>query len=239
MITKKALDNMISSDIGWIQSTHHYSSESSTNSKIENFGVLKVLNDDIFLPRSGFHNHPQYDMEILSYVVDGELTHGDSMGNEVILKKEDMQYISAGSGITYEEHNFGNSPLRLIQIWIEPDIKLGNPTYEKKSFQFEDKKNQWVYMASSKNGLAPIRINQDVNIYTAYAENEKTLDFRIFNNRQGYLVQVKGKSLITSLKEENHKVLLEEKDALEIYEDEIILKPYEDCIYLLIEMLKE
>lgn len=238
MITKKSLDNMVSSDIGWIQSTHHYSSENNTNSKIKNFGVLKVLNDDIILPRSGFHNHPQYDMEILSYVVDGELTHGDSLGNEVHLEKETMQYISAGSGITYEEHNFGNNPLRLIQIWIEPNMKLGNPIYEKKSFKFGDRKNQWVYMASSKYGLAPIKINQDVNIYTAYTESEKTLDFRIFNNRQGYLVQVKGKSFITSLKEEDHKVLLEEKDALEIYEDEIVLKPTEDSIYLLIEMAK-
>lgn len=238
MITKKALDNMISSDIGWIQSTHHYSTENSTNPKVENFGVLKVLNDDIILPRSGFHNHPQYDMEILSYIVEGELTHGDSLGNEIHLKKETIQYISAGSGITYEEHNFGNNPLRLIQIWIEPDIKLGNPIYEKKSFQLEDRKNQWVYMVSSKNGLAPIKINQDVNIYTAYAESDTTVDFQIFNNRQGYLVQVKGKSLITSLIDADHKVLLEEKDALEIYEDEILFKPYEDSIYLLIEMAK-
>ena len=239
MITKKALDTMISSDIGWIQSTHHYSNEDNANSKIKNFGVLKVLNDDIIHPRSGFHNHPQYDMEIISYVVDGELTHGDSMGNEVTLKKGDLQYISAGSGITYEEHNFGNNSLRFIQIWVIPSTKLGNPTYERKSFQIDDRKNQWLYMVSSKNGLAPIKINQDVNIYTAYAEKENNLEFRIYTDRQGYLVQVKGKSLVTSAKDENHNILLEEKDALEIYEDEIILNPHEDSQFLLIEMAKE
>lgn len=236
MITKKPLSNMAESNIGWIKSTHHYSSSKPSTSKYESFGVLQLLNDEVVLPRSGFHNHPHYDMEILSYVVDGELTHGDSLGNESILKKGGVQYISAGSGVTYEEHNFGINPLRFIQLWILSDKKTSNPNYMSYDFSLKDNKNHWIYMVSSKNGLAPVKVNQDINIYSAMVEKENSMEFSIRENRQAYLVQIYGKSFITSLQEKNHKVLLEEKDALEIYEDEIKINTVDNSHFLLVEM---
>ncbi|MEG0771905.1 pirin family protein [Clostridium sp.] len=236
MITKKPLSLMGENNIGWIKSTYHYSYDKYQNPKYKDFGVLKLLNDDTLLPRSGFHNHPHYDMEILSYVVDGELTHGDSIGNEKILKKGDIQYISAGSGITYEERNSGNNSLRFLQLWIEPDKKLNNPDYSNHSFKLNDIKNQWIYMVSNKNGLAPVKVNQDVNIYSAVVEKGNDLEFNILKNRQGYLVQIDGKSFVSSFNEDYHNVMLEPKDALEIFDDAIKIKPIESSHYLLIEM---
>lgn len=236
MITKKPLSHMGESNIGWIKSTHHYSYEKYENPKYNSFGVIKVLNDDVILPRSGFHNHPHYDMEILSYVIDGELTHGDSLGNNKILKKDEIQYMSAGSGITCEEHNFGVNPLRFLQLWILPNKKLSNPNYMNYNFSLNRKNNQWIYMVSNKNGLAPVKVNQDVNIYSALVEKDKDIDFNIRENRQGYLVQIFGKSFVTSTYDKNHTVLLEERDALEIYEDNVKIQPIENSHFLLIEM---
>ncbi len=91
-------------------------------------------------------------------------------------------------------------------------------------------------MVSSKNGLAPVKVNQDINIYSAMVEKENSMEFSIRENRQAYLVQIYGKSFITSLEEKNHKVLLEEKDALEIYEDEIKINTVDNSHFLLVEM---
>ncbi|MPM38787.1 hypothetical protein SDC9_85417 [bioreactor metagenome] len=106
------------------------------------------------------------------------------------------------------------------------------------NFSLNRRNNQWIYMVSNKNGLAPVKVNQDVNIYSALVEKDKEIDFNIRENRQGYLVQVYGKSFITGTYDKNHKVLLEERDALEIYEDNVKINPIESSHFLLIEMNK-
>ncbi len=237
MITKKALSNMDSTDIGWIKSIHHYSFGDFNSSKFKNFGVLEALDDNTILPRSGFHNNPQYHSEIMSYVIEGELTYGDSLGNDQILPKDNVQYINAGSGITFEAHNFSSSPLRLLQICINSKNPNSNPSSKSYSFDMESKENHWVYLASSINGLAPIKIHQDINIYSSKVHAPNNIEFSIRSNRKGYLIQVYGKAIVTCYNgSDNHKVLLEEKDALEIFEDEIKIACIEDSHFILFEM---
>ncbi len=127
MIKKLPKENMGTSNLGWLESRFHFSFAEYKNPKNINFGVLRVLNDDIIHPVSGFDMHPHSNMEIISYIVDGEITHKDSMGNNETLKRGEVQYLSAGDGIYHSEHNMHQSDdLRLLQIWIIPP-KAGLP----------------------------------------------------------------------------------------------------------------
>ena len=147
----------------WLETTYHFSFADYYNEANINFGVLRVLNDDMIAPHTGFDTHPHKDMEIITYVVEGELTHKDSMGNVGILKRGQMQYMSAGTGITHSEYNNTDVPLRLLQIWIVPDKRGHQPTYGEYHFDWEARHNQWLHMVSDIHEDAPITINQDVN----------------------------------------------------------------------------
>ncbi len=121
----RKIDNtkMGSSNLGWLKSKFHFSFAEYFNPDNMNFGVLRVINDDLVAPHTGFNLHPHADMEIISYVVEGELTHGDSMGNKSTITRGHVQYMSAGTGVYHSEHNLGENVLRFLQIWILPDRK--------------------------------------------------------------------------------------------------------------------
>jgi len=112
MLRKVEMKNMGKSDLGWLKSVFHFSFAEYYNPSNVNFGVLRVINDDIVKQGEGFDIHPHRDMEIISYVVQGELTHGDSMGNNRTLTRGQVQYMSAGTGVLHSEHNFGDEGLR-------------------------------------------------------------------------------------------------------------------------------
>lgn len=241
MFKKKTLTEMGLSDHHFMSSIHHFSFEDYCNPLNENFGVLRVLNDDIIKPRSGFHNHPHKDMEIISYVVKGDLTHGDSMGNIKTITKNGIQYIGAGTGIIHEEHNLANNDLRMIQMWVYPNRLDYDPTYVDYSFNLEEEKNKWIYIVSSKKGFAPIKINQDLNIYVLKLEANKKSEFKINKNRQGYLLQIEGNSVIENIVFETRyksTVELNEKEAVEIYEEEFKIMALNPSHFILIEMEK-
>ncbi|SHE59992.1 pirin family protein [Alkalibacter saccharofermentans] len=231
MIKVLRLTDMGKSDRGWLKSIFHFSfSEYYNPDKIE-FGVLRVVNDDIVQPENGFETHPHKDMEIISYVVSGELTHGDSMGNKKVVTRGQVQYMSAGKGIYHSEHNYGKDPLRFIQIWIKPDAKNHDPDYGDYRFEWEDRKNKWLHMVSGKKGEAQIKVNQDANIYSLELDEGKEVDFPVEKGRQGYLVQIEGTSVINGL-------TLKERNAMEIVEEEISIKAEKTSHILLIEMKK-
>ena len=117
------------SSLGWLESWFHFSFAEYYNSDNINYGVLRVINDDTIRPGTGFDLHSHRDMEIITYVIDGELTHADSMNNQRTLKRGDVQYMSAGTGVVHSEHNLGEKPLRLLQIWILPDRRGLEPQY--------------------------------------------------------------------------------------------------------------
>ncbi|MDY3206334.1 pirin family protein [Clostridium baratii] len=232
MLRKIDSRNMGSSNLGWLRSKFHFSFAEYYNPNNINFGVLRVINDDLIEPNTGFDIHPHKDMEIISYVVNGEITHGDSMGNKKTLSRGDVQYMSAGTGVYHSEHNFGKDTLRLLQIWILPDKQGHTPSYGDYKFNWNDRENKWLHIVSSKAGNAPIKINQDMNIYVLELEKGKEIDFKVNKGRQAYLVQIEGSSLINTVE-------LNERDGMEIVEEDILIKAKETSHIMVLEMKKQ
>ena len=233
MLKKLSKENMGTSNLGWLESRFHFSFAEYRNPNNMNFGVLRVLNDDIVHPESGFDTHPHANMEIISYVVNGEITHKDSMGNSETLKRGEVQYLSAGDGIYHSEHNVHKSDdLRLLQIWIIPP-KAGLPRlYGSSKFEEKNRINKFLNIVSSTDGNADIKIYQDVNIYVSELEIDKSLEFEIKENRQIYFVQIEGSSNI-------NEITLNAGDAMEIVDiEKIEIKALGNSHFLFIEMAK-
>ncbi len=232
MLNKIEAKKMGRSDLGWLNSHFHFSFADYFNRDNMNFGVLRVVNDDLVMPNHGFEMHPHNDMEIISYVVNGRLTHEDSMGNESTISRGHVQYMSAGTGIYHSEHNYGDEVLRLLQIWILPDKKDHTPHYGDQQFAWELRRNKFFKIASSKDGDAELKINQDINIYVIELDKEKEFAFEVDEGRQAYLIQIEGSSDISGIP-------LNERDALEIIEEDIFISPRTKSHLLIIEMAKE
>lgn len=231
MLRKLENNNMGRSNLSWLKSIFHFSFAEYYNPDNMSFGVLRVINDDVIESNTGFDTHPHRDMEIISYVVDGELTHGDSMGNKSTIRRGHVQYMSAGTGVYHSEHNFGNETARLLQIWILPDKKGHTPNYGEYKFEWELRKNNWLHIVSNKNGETPVKINQDVNFYVLELDKEKQISFPVQKNRQAYLVQIEGTSTIND-------IILNARDAMEIVEEDISITANETSHILIIEMEK-
>ena len=232
MIKKLPKENMGTSNVGWLESRFHFSFAEYRNPYNINFGVLRVLDDDIVHPMSGFDTHPHSNMEIISYVVNGEITHKDSMGNSETLKRGEVQYLSAGDGIYHSEHNLHKSEdLRLLQIWIIPPFTGLPRLYGSHQYKKEERQNRLLNIVSSQNGDSKIKIYQDINIFVS--ELDKELDYKIQKDKQVYFVQIEGSSNING-------TLLENGDAMEIVDEDILtIKPITKSHILFIEMQKK
>ena len=231
MIKKLPKENMGKSNLGWLKSRFHFSFAEYRNPNNINFGVLRVLNDDIIHSKSGFDTHPHSNMEIISYIVDGEITHKDSMGNSETLKRGEVQYLSAGDGIYHSEHNLHQSDdLRLLQIWIIPP-KAGLPRlYGSHKYKLEQRDNKLLNIVSSQNGNSNIKIYQDINIFVS--EFDKTFEYKMQKDRQVYFVQIEGTSEVNG-------TILEYGDAMEIVDEQILtINPQTKSHILFIEMAK-
>jgi len=231
MLRKLESGKMGSSNLGWLRSKFHFSFAEYYNPNNMGFGVLRVINDDLINPNTGFDTHPHQDMEIISYVVKGELTHGDSMGNKGKLKRGDVQYMSAGTGVYHSEHNLGEDVARFLQIWILPDKDGHKPNYGEYKFEWNARKNKWLHMVSSNQGEAVIKVNQDVNIFTLELDEKNEIDYCVKAGRQAYLVQIEGKSNING-------IVLNERDAMEIVEEDIKIKADVLSHFIVLEMKK-
>jgi quercetin 2,3-dioxygenase len=231
MLRKLDNKNMGRSNLGWLNSIFHFSFAQYYNPNNMGFGVLRVINDDIIEAGTGFDTHPHKNMEIVSYVIDGELTHGDSMGNKRTLYRGQVQYMSAGTGVLHSEYNYGDKPGRFLQIWVLPDKNGYSPNYGDYLFDWEERKNNWLHFVSTKTGNAPIKVNQDVNFYALELDADKEITFPVKEGRQAYLVQIEGNSFINNIN-------LAERDALEIIEEDITIKSKNTSHFLLIEMKK-
>ena len=220
------------SRLGWLDSHFHFSFAEYRNPGNVNFGVLRVLNDDLVEPGTGFDTHPHQDFEIISYVVDGELTHADSMANKHLLTRGQSQYMSAGTGITHSEHNRGSEILRFMQIWLFPDQKGYQPGYGDHRFRWEDRIGRWMPMASGDgDSRFPIQVHADIHMYSAVVEPGKELTLAVEPGRQAYLVLIEGDAEI-------NYIAMRERDALEIVEETVTIHAGEAAHMLVIEMAK-
>jgi redox-sensitive bicupin YhaK (pirin superfamily) len=231
MLKKILKDDMHVSNLGWLESRFHFSFADYYNPKNMHFGVLRVLNDDIIHPSSGFGMHQHKDMEIISYIVEGEITHKDSMGNERTLKRGEVQYMSAGIGVYHSEYN--NSPkkdLRLLQIWIIPPQKELEPIYGEELYTSSERENKLLNIVSGTDVNARVKINQEVNIYVCELDAEKSIEYILTKEKQIYFVQIEGHSSINSL-------TMSPSDAMEIVnENALNITAISKSHFLFIEM---
>ena len=216
----------------WLDSHFHFSFADYCNPDNIQFGVLRVVNDDLVQPGTGFDTHPHENMEIISYVIDGELTHADSMKNKRTLTRGQVQYMSAGTGVAHSEYNLGSDLLRFLQIWILPDKKGYEPNYGDYPFNWPDRENKWMRIATgSGNQEFPIHIHADINVYASLITRGNNLEFRVDAGRQAYLVLIEGAAEIGG-----HSLSM--RDALEITEENIVIKAKETSHVLVLEMEK-
>lgn len=220
------------SNKGWLNSIFHFSFAEYYNPNNLSFGVLRVLNDDLVEAGEGFGTHPHQNMEIVSYVVDGELTHGDSMGNKNTIYRGEVQYMSAGTGVYHSEYNHGSSRLRFLQIWILPDKAGYEPNYGDYRFDAKDRKNKWLQIVRGSKGEAPIQIHQDANLYVTELDKDMEVSFPVADDRQVYLLQIEGSSMINN-------EMLSAKDALQAVSENLNIKAIEPSHLLVIEMKKK
>jgi redox-sensitive bicupin YhaK (pirin superfamily) len=217
---------------GWLDSHFHFSFAEYYNPQNTHFGILRVINDDLVQPGTGFDTHPHRDMEIVSYVVRGELTHADSMRNKRTLTRGQVQYMSAGTGVTHSEHNYGADVLRFLQIWIVPDQQGYTPNYGDVQFQWEDRQGRWLHIAAGAPGAdAPIHLHADMNIFVAEISPGQALHFPVGAGRQAYLVLIEGDAEAAGL-------ALTERDALELPEEPFTVQAKGTAHVLVLEMEK-
>ncbi|QLH70097.1 pirin family protein [Rhodopseudomonas palustris] len=179
MIELRPFDRLGGADHGWLKAKHHFSFASYYDPNNMGHGALRVWNDDEIAPDTGFPPHPHRDMEIITYVRDGAITHQDSLGNKGRTQAGDVQVMSAGSGVRHSEYNLEPETTRIFQIWIEPTQGGGQPTWGSKPFPKADRSGKLVTIASgfaSDIDALPIRADARVLATTLKAGETATYD---------------------------------------------------------------
>jgi redox-sensitive bicupin YhaK (pirin superfamily) len=180
-------------DHGWLNSYHTFSFADYYDPKFMGFRSLRVINEDRVTPGQGFGTHGHRDMEILTYVVEGQIAHRDSMGHEEVLGPNEVQRMSAGTGIRHSEFNpSATEPLHFFQIWIEPATRGTEPSYQQLRFDPEEKKNNLKQLAGPDGGDGVARINQDAKMFVAELAKGKEIPYSLRPNRAAWLHVVRG-----------------------------------------------
>lgn len=186
-------------DHGWLKSFHSFSFANYHDSKFMGWGNLRVINDDRIEPGTGFEEHSHRDMEIISYVLSGELAHKDSMGNVKTIPSGDIQRMSAGTGVTHSEFNYAkDQTTHFLQIWVKPQYSGVRPGYDQKSILAKDKDGKLCLLASIDGAENAITINADAKIYAGTFDEDQCASLQIDPNRKAYVHVVKGKVEVNS-----------------------------------------
>ncbi|MGQ3892699.1 pirin family protein [Legionella sp. CNM-4043-24] len=195
MIRIRAHDSRGHSLSHWLDSQHTFSFGEYHDPAHMGFSCLRVINEDIVQPGMGFGTHAHNNMEIISYVIDGSLEHKDSMGTGSIIRPGEIQRMSAGTGVRHSEYNHSSTEnVHFLQIWIIPEQMGIPPGYQQEVIVREE--NKWILAASNKQLPGVITIHQNVQIYVAYLQAGKRLDYAFSDSRCGWLQMVKGQALL-------------------------------------------
>jgi quercetin 2,3-dioxygenase len=180
-------------DFGWLRTYHSYSFAGYYDPDNLNWGALRVFNDDTVQPGKGFGTHPHRDMEIVTYVLAGELEHRDSLGHHGVVAPGGVQYVSAGSGVEHSEFNHSQTePVHFVQMWVLPRTRGGTPGYGQQSFGEDERRNRWLVVASGEPGIeAPVTIRQDATLRVARLE-DTSLSHAFAPDRYGFLFVADG-----------------------------------------------
>jgi redox-sensitive bicupin YhaK (pirin superfamily) len=229
MINTVPFNSLGHANHGWLNARHHFSFAQYYNPKRMNFGVLRVINDDIIKAGSGFGLHPHQDMEIITFVRRGAITHRDNQGNEGRTEAGDVQVMSAGTGIYHSEYNLESEDTQLYQIWIEPNKRRVKPRWD--SHEFPKTETDGLQLLVSGDDQAPLQIHQDAYVYAGRLKTGTKLTQKL--KHQGYLLVSSGSVQVGDL-------LLEQGDGAEItHEKQVELMAHSDAQVLLLDVPNE
>jgi redox-sensitive bicupin YhaK (pirin superfamily) len=181
-------------DHGWLDSFHTFSFANYYDPKFMGFRALRVINEDRVAPSRGFGEHPHNDMEIVTYVLEGELAHKDSMGNGSVIRPGDVQRMSAGTGVVHAEMNPSKSqPVHFLQIWIVPDKQGYPPSYEQKAFTAQERQGKLRVIASNDGRDGSVQLHQDASLAAALLEPGQRVEHALRPGRHAWIHVARGK----------------------------------------------
>jgi redox-sensitive bicupin YhaK (pirin superfamily) len=231
MLSIRKADNRGHANHGWLDSRHSFSFGSYYDPRHMGVSNLRVINDDIVAPGGGFATHGHSDMEIISYVLEGALEHKDSMGNGSVIRPGDVQRMSAGTGVTHSEYNHSKSePVHFLQIWLQPNARGVEPSYDQRHFPVEDRRGRWELLVSPDGQYGSIATHQDARMFGTLLTPGEVLEYRFDADRQGYLHLARGQLRVGN-------VTLNQGDGLTIQKQELLeLEGIEDAEILLFDL---
>lgn len=213
-------DEHYKAQMDWLTTYHHFSFGEYHNPEKTSFGPLRVFNDDVIEPATGFGFHAHQNMEIITYLIDGELEHKDNFGNHGIIHPGEVQRMSAGTGIMHSEYNHSKEkPLRLLQMWIFANKKNLKPSWEQRKFTKEEQKNKLLPIvipedSENKNAL---HIHQDAAFYLSTLTPGNQVQHELQDGRQAYVFVIDGKAKINeNLVQTRDAVIVENEKTISI-----------------------
>jgi quercetin 2,3-dioxygenase len=230
MIQRRPFDQLGGANHGWLDAKHHFSFAGYYDPENMGWGSLRVWNDDTIRAGTGFPPHPHANMEIITYVREGAITHQDSLGNRGRTTAGDVQVMSAGTGIKHAEYNWERETTRIFQIWIEPKETGSPPSWGTKSFPKGERAGRFVALASGDpQDRDAIPIRADAKVLGATLEAGSTADYRPAADRRVYLVPAKGSIKVNG-------VLLEARDGAAITEEQSLhIEAVDDAEVVLVD----
>jgi redox-sensitive bicupin YhaK (pirin superfamily) len=231
MLLIRRSDERGRANLGWLDSRHTFSFADYHDPRYMGYGPLRVINEDRVQPGQGFGTHGHRDMEIISYVLEGELAHRDSMGNGSVIRRGDVQRMSAGTGVQHSEFNHSQTkPVHFFQIWLFPDRRGLAPGYEEKRFEDDAKRGRLRLVASRDGREGSVVVHQDADLYAALLAAGDEVTHATDRTRKGW-VQLASGALTVNGEE------LEAGDGAAIaYEDNVVIRAAADAEILLFDM---
>jgi redox-sensitive bicupin YhaK (pirin superfamily) len=229
MIERRPFARLGGADHGWLKARHHFSFASYYDPKKMGWGPIRVWNDDEIAPQSGFPPHPHADMEIVTYVRKGAITHKDSLGNEGRTEAGDVQVMSAGSGIRHAEYNLEPATTTLFQIWIEPKDRGGPPSWGARPFPKDDRAGKFVTLASGLGDADALPIRTDARVAGATLRAGETTEYPLGRDRFAYLVPAVGAIEVNGVR-------LDARDGAAVRDQDVLtVKALEDSEVVLVD----
>jgi redox-sensitive bicupin YhaK (pirin superfamily) len=230
MIERRPFDRLGGADHGWLKARHHFSFAEYRDPNRMGWGNLRVWNDDEIAPNSGFPPHPHADIEIITYVRQGAITHKDSMGNEGSTKAGDVQVMSAGAGVRHSEYNLEPQTTTLFQIWIRPTRTGGQPAWGTKPFPKNDRSGRFVTLASGfETDTDALPIRTDARVLGATLKAGENIEYALGAQRHAYLVSATGAAEVNGVR-------IDTRDGAAIENTPLLkIAALEDCELVLVD----
>jgi quercetin 2,3-dioxygenase len=230
MIERRPFDTLGAADHGWLKGHHHFSFADYFDPRRMNWGQLRVWNDDTIAAHSGFPRHPHQDMEIITYVREGAITHQDTLGNEGRTEAGDVQVMSAGTGIAHSEMNLEDDVARIFQIWIMPREAGLPPAWGTRPFPRGERAGGFVTLASGFDDAGALPIRADARVVAATLEAGQAAEYLLAPDRKAYLVPATGRLEVNG-------VVAETRDGLAIADETRLgVEALEDSEVVLVEV---